>query len=314
LRLREEQTKDTRLKQVQEENKKLLESNQAFKAQLSQVEFDRHQVDKLTERVKQCNDKIINLEEQNSRLKAEIDDQANTISTLKALCSNLESLEEAYSQLQVEHSKLEKKLESMKNNAKKFSVIQEEHTALSLQNAQLRRKVENLENLAMSQSSQAQEAKESLNWEISQLRAALQATKVDRSKFDEMELELLKVQGENKKLTTVVESASKRVEDLEKEKTDLESEHEKLERSVDSYKVSVKQILDLERQKAELESANEKLTREKGQLSKEIAKLKGRAETKEQAVEESSLRISLLESQNEALVHQVDTLTAENNK
>ncbi|CAG0913932.1 unnamed protein product [Notodromas monacha] len=314
LRVREEQTKDTRLKQVQDDNRNLLESNQRLKAELSRLEFDRVQLEKLSECLKASNNRVHDLDDANARLKLEAEDLAKSMSAFKALCVKHEVLEEEHTKLQVEFSKLQKILDSMKSNAKKFDVIQEEHTALSLQNAQLLRKVDNLEKITLTQSANAQETKESLNWEISQLRAVLQATKVERSKYDEMELDLLRVRGENQKLSSLIDAANKRVLDLEKDKLDLESEHEKIESSLADYKATIRRLVELERNNAELEGNNVQIAKEKAQVLREIAKVKAVIESKDKAVEDASVRISTLEAENRVLSRDIQVLSADNMK
>ena len=144
LRERNEKTNDTRMKEVERENKRLTETISTKNAQMSKMEFESRQVQRSFTKLKENVDRLSELEKENCGLEKENSGLHQKVATLQHACDKLETVEQELSDLEVENRKLHKTLEGLQGAVKRKEELERENINLTVEKQKVERSLENL--------------------------------------------------------------------------------------------------------------------------------------------------------------------------
>ncbi|XP_060577829.1 girdin-like isoform X3 [Ruditapes philippinarum] len=288
IRNRNEQTNDTKLKDLERENKKLHDSLTANNQKLTKLEFDnRKTYSRTQENLKKLTEVEIdkeNLERENLELKRRLQAQELTHDKVNKLEQNL-------SDVQMENQGLQKKIQNFKNLLQEKEKIEQKNIDLTVENQKLQRVSDNFKHLSHKVPELENEVS-LLKRELQQQQRVLETKKTQGDKLEKMELDLMTLDNENMKLQRQLEITTNRMQQLEKDNTDLEMELDKLQVS---SKYSHNRLSELEKLNLELEKECMKCQKENTQLSKENKSNKVILETRQTALDDLNTKYSMLE-------------------
>ncbi|XP_076028597.1 protein girdin isoform X5 [Oratosquilla oratoria] len=307
LRERQKKTTDARLVDVENENKKIMDTNHHLQSQVSRLEYEKQHLTRLTERLRESAEKLSEVEHQKTETERENKDLHKAIAAFRETCEKHEKLEEDHANLQVDFARVSKNLENLKETLKKMEHVQSDNLSLQVEREKLSRMIESMK-ISSGRMADLEAEKDQLNEQNSLLQRNIQALKVERSKVEQYELDLMSASNENQKLQKNLESLQRKLAETEKERTELESENVKLQRTIETLKVSTKKLNELERDITEIEASNDRLERENKSLKKEVVRLRSAIEVKDSLIDDSSSRVSTLERDNKRLNKEVESL------
>lgn len=300
LRDRNEKTNDTRLKELESENKKLHDKISEFTSRCSKLDFENQQMKKSCDRLKASADRLTEVENANMSLERRNADLKNAVSTLKLACDKYENTEQNNSRLEIENKKLSKTIESLQVSLSKQEMLIEEHISLTVENQKLQKTLESLKG-ATDKVLELEHEKDELNREIQHLKKTIESQRIERVKYEQMEMDILDMDNENLKLQKTLEMTSRRLHQLEQDNNDLEVENEKLQVSIETLKISCKKFENKEAENKELENEVNKLTKDKSTLEKENKKLKHVLEATEAHLDDLTSKHSALDMEHKNL-------------
>ena len=104
----------------------------------------------------------------------------------------------------------------------------------------------------------------------------------------------------------LLDSKTKRYEEIQQEIQALESENQKLMANADTLRSSLKRLNDLERDVTNLEADNHRLEQEKKSSEKEVSRLKAAIESKDTTIDEYASKLSTVELENRQMRKEID--------
>ncbi|XP_052827724.1 girdin isoform X1 [Octopus bimaculoides] len=305
LRERNEKSNDSRVKELEKENKNLHDKVSETAARISKLDFEYQQLQRANDKMKANCERLNELEHSNTSLERINSDLKNAVSTLKLACDKYETTEEDNSRLEIENKKLNKTIESLQLSLSKQEMLIEEHISLTLENQKLQKTLESLKG-ATDKVLELDNEKDELNREIQQLKKTIESQRIERVKYEQMEMDVLDMDNENQKLQKTLEMTTRRLQQLEKDNNDLEVENEKLQISIESLKLSCKKLENKEEENKELDNEIIKLNKDKSALEKENKKLKHVLEATGAHLDEITSKHNILEKDYKALKKTLD--------
>ncbi|XP_043226429.1 girdin-like [Amphibalanus amphitrite] len=297
LRVRQQQTRDTRLLQVEQENCDLTVKNQELSSQLSRLTAQQQQLARLTERLRETSVRLEEAEQQKAGVERDNRQLQTAIASLRQTCERHEKLEQDHSNLETEYQRLTKLVENMKQQLASLESVREDHSSLQ----QEARRLQEQERCATERLQEVQQERDVLQRQLQQLRDA----------HVKCDVQLSALHTEKHKLQKTSEAGQRRAQQLEAENKELDTENQKLLKTVETLKMSTRRLNDLEREGTELEAANDMLSREKSSLSKETARLRQALEVKDASVDELSSRVATLEREGKRLAKELEERDAQ---
>ncbi|XP_071537129.1 uncharacterized protein Girdin isoform X2 [Panulirus ornatus] len=313
LRERQKKTTDTRLLDVETENKKLTDVNLQLQSQVSRLEYEKQQLNRLTERLRESADKLSEVEHQKAEMERENRDLQKAIGAFRESCERHETLEHDYASLEVEYSRVSKMLTNMKETVAKLESVQSEKLQMQAEVERLNRSMDSLKS-SSARIVDLESEKEAQLQQINLLQKQLGSLKAERSRAEQLELDLLTTSNEVQKKNRSLDAIQKKLGDVEKDRTELENENSKLQRTVETLKLSTKKLNELERDLTDMESNNDRLDRENKSLQKEVSRLRSAMEVKDSLIDEAASKTSTLERDIKRLNKEVDQLRGSDNK
>ncbi|KAK3861622.1 hypothetical protein Pcinc_032435, partial [Petrolisthes cinctipes] len=294
LRERQKKTTDTRLLDVETENKKLTDVNFQLQSQVSHLEYEKQQLNRLTDRLRESADKLSEVEHQKAEIERENKDLSRAVSAFRESCERHETLEHDYASLEVEYSRVSKMLNNTKETVTKLESAQSEKMELQSEVERLNRTLESLRSSSV-RLADLETEKESQAQQLTLLQKQLVTLKAERSRAEQLELDLLSAGNEVQKKNRSLESVQKKLAGMEKDRNELENENTKLQRTVETLKLSTKKLNELERDLTDMEGTNDRLDRENKSLHKEVSRLRTAMEVKDGLIDEAASKTSTLE-------------------
>uniref|UniRef100_A0A3Q4MPQ6 Coiled-coil domain containing 88A n=1 Tax=Neolamprologus brichardi TaxID=32507 RepID=A0A3Q4MPQ6_NEOBR len=246
---------EARVKDVEKENRVLHESICETTAKLNKMEFERKQLRKELEVVKEKGERAEELEIQIQKLERENESLQKKVASLGITCEKVASLEKENSELEVEGRRLKKKLDTLKNMAFQLEALEKENTQLEQENLELRRSAESLRS-AGAKAAQLEAENRELESEKSQLKRSLELLKASSKKTERLEVSYQGLDTENQRLQKALENSSKKIQQLEAELNQriatLEKENRTMGKEMIFFRDSCTRVKDLEREKKEL--------------------------------------------------------------
>ncbi|XP_053400629.1 girdin-like isoform X3 [Mercenaria mercenaria] len=294
IRTRNEQTNDTKLKDLERENKRLHDTISAKNQHLTKVEFNNRQLQKTYNKVHENLEKMTEVETEKENLERENMELKHRLQAQELTCDKVDKIEQDFSDVQIENQKLQKKIQTLQNTIQKKEKLEQDHINLTVENQKLQRMLDNFKH-SSSKVPELENEISLLKKELQQQQRVIESKKTQGVKLEKMELDLMDLDNENMKLQRQLEITTNRVQQLEKDNTELESENEKLQEKIESSKFSHKRMSELEKVNSELEKECMKCQKENSQLTKENKRNKVTLEARENAIDELTTKYSMLE-------------------
>ncbi|CAK6960721.1 girdin [Scomber scombrus] len=291
---------EARVKDVEKENRVLHESICETTAKLNKMEFERKQLRKELEVMKEKGERAEELEILMQKLERDNESLQKKVASLGITCEKVSSLEKENTDLEAEGRRLKKKLDSLKNMAFQLEALEKENTQLEQENLDLRRSAESLRS-AGAKAIQLEVENRELESERSQLKRSLELLKASSKKTERLEVSYQGLDTENQRLQKALENSSKKIQQLEAELQEVETENQTLQRNLEELKISSKRLEQLEQENKTLEQESSQLEKDKKLLEKENKRLRQQTEIRDSKLEDSNQRITCLEKENRTM-------------
>ncbi|XP_074501556.1 girdin isoform X1 [Sebastes fasciatus] len=291
---------EARVKDVEKENRVLHESICETTAKLNKMEFERKQLRKELEVVKEKGERAEELEIQMQKLKRDNESLQKKVASLGITCEKVSSLEKENADLEAEGRRLKKKLDTLKNMAFQLEMLEKENSQLEHENLELRRSAESLRS-AGAKAAQLEAENRELESERSQMKRSLELLKASSKKTERLEVSYQGLDTENQRLQKALENSSKKIQQLEVELQEVETENQTLQRTLEELKISSKRLEQLEQENKTLEQESSQLEKDKKLLEKENKRLRQQAEIRDSKLDDDNQRISALEKENRTM-------------
>ncbi|XP_060896115.1 girdin-like isoform X3 [Labrus mixtus] len=291
---------EARVKDVEKENRVLHESICETTAKLNKMEFERKQLRKELEVMKEKGERADELEIQMQKLERDNETLQKKVASLGITCEKVSSLEKENSELELEGRRMKKKLDALKNMAYQLEAVEKENSQIEQENLQLRRSAEILRS-AGAKAAQLEAENRELESERSQLKRSLELLKASSKKTERLEVSYQGLDTENQRLQKALENSSKKIQQLEAELQEVETENQSLQRNLEELKISSKRLEQLEQENKTLEQESSQLEKDKKLLEKENKRLRQQAEIRDAKLDDDNQRISSLEKENRTM-------------
>ncbi|XP_076016506.1 girdin isoform X2 [Genypterus blacodes] len=291
---------EARVKDVEKENRVLHESICETSAKLNKMEFERKQLRKELEVMKEKGERADELELQVRKLERDNESLQKKVASLGITCEKVLSLEKENMELEGEGRRLKKKLDSLKNMAFQVEMLEKDNSQLEQENLELRRSAESVRS-AGAKAAQLEAENRELESEKSQLKRSLELLKASSKKTERLEVSYQGLDTENQRLQKALENSSKKIQQLEVELQEVEAENQTLQRNLEELKISSKRLEQLEQENKTLEQESSQLEKDKKLLEKENKRLRQQAEIRDSKLDDNNQRITSLEKENRTM-------------
>uniref|UniRef100_UPI003AAC5ABB girdin n=1 Tax=Centroberyx gerrardi TaxID=166262 RepID=UPI003AAC5ABB len=291
---------EARVKDVEKENRVLHESICETSAKLNKMEFERKQLRKELEVLKEKGERAEELEILMQKLERDNESLQKRVASLGITCEKVSSLEKENTELEAEGRRLKKRVDALKNMAFQLEALEKENSQLEQENLELRRSAENLRSVG-AKAAQLEAENRELESEKSQMKRSLELLKASSKKTERLEVSYQGLDTENQRLQKALENSSKKIQQLEVEVQEVEAENQTLQRNLEELKISSKRLEQLEQENKTLEQESSQLEKDKKLLEKENKRLRQQAEIRDSKLDDSNQRISTLEKENRTM-------------
>ncbi|XP_068423344.1 girdin isoform X1 [Clinocottus analis] len=291
---------EARVKDVEKENRVLHDSICETTAKLNKMEFERKQLRKELEVVKEKGERAEELEVLMQKLEKDNESLQKKVASLGITCEKVSSLEKENMDLEAEGRRLKKKLDALKNMAFQMEALEKENAQLEHENLEVRRSAESLRS-AGAKAAQLEAENRELESERSHLKRSMELLKASSKKTERLEMSYQGLDTENQRLQKALENSSKKIQQLEEELQEVETENQSLQRNLEELKISSKRLEQLEQENKILEQESSQLEKDKKLLEKENKRLRQQAEIRDSKLDDDNQRISTLEKENRTM-------------
>ncbi|KAM7408417.1 hypothetical protein PAMA_002236 [Pampus argenteus] len=291
---------EARVKDVEKENRVLHESICETSAKLNKMEFERKQLRKELEVMKEKGERAEELEILMQKLERDNESLQKRVASLGITCEKVSSLEKENTELEADARCLKKKLDALKNMAFQLEALEKENSQLEQENLDLRRSAETLRS-AGAKAIQLEAENRELESERGHLKRSLELLKASSKKTERLEVSYQGLDTENQRLQKALENSSKKIQQLEAELQEVETENQTLQRNLEELKISSKRLEQLEQENKTLEQESSQLEKDKKLLEKENKRLRQQAEIRDSKLDDNNQRISTLEKENRTM-------------
>ncbi|KAH1172105.1 hypothetical protein KIL84_007723 [Mauremys mutica] len=313
LRQRAQVSSEARVKDIEKENKMLHETVTETSSKLSKLEFEKKQLHKDFEQVKEKVERVEEMEKELHRLERENEQLTKKAAAMKIVTEKVEVLEQENGDLEVENKKLRKSLDTLQNVSIRLEDLQRDNKQLDEENLELRRMVETMR-FTSTKMAQIEEENKELEREKEELRKNVEMLKTLGKKSERLELSYQSVNSENQRLQQILENSSKKTQELEKELQGMESENQVLQRKLEELKISSKRLERLEKENKVLEQEVSQLEKDKKMLEKETKRLWQQVELKDAILDDNTVKLAAVEKENRTLEKEMARFRDSSNK
>ncbi|XP_030905181.2 protein Daple isoform X2 [Melopsittacus undulatus] len=313
LRQRSQVSSEARVKDIEKENKILHETVTETSSKLSKLEFEKKQLQKDFDQVREKVERVEEMEKELHRLERENEQLTKKAAVMKIVTEKVEVLEQENGDLEVENRKLRKSLDTLQNISIRLGDLERDNKQLDEENLELRKVVETMRFTSTKMAKIEAENKD-LEREKEDLRKNVEMLKAMSKKSERLELSYQSISSENQRLQQIVENSSKRIQELEKEVQGMESENQVLQRNLAELKVSAKKLERLEKENKALEQEMSQLEKDKKMLEKETKRLWQQVELKDAFLDDSTVKLAVAEKENKTLEKEIARFRDSSNK
>ncbi|RLW10005.1 hypothetical protein DV515_00002031 [Chloebia gouldiae] len=304
LRQRSQVSSEARVKDIEKENKILHETVTETSSKLSKLEFEKKQLQKDFDQVREKVERVEEMEKELHRLERENEQLTKKAAVMKIVTEKVEVLEQENGDLEVENRKLRKSLDTLQNISIRLGDLERDNKQLDEENLELRRVVETMR-FTSTKMAQIEAENKDLEREKEDLRKNVEMLKAMNKKSERLELSYQSISSENQRLQQIVENSSKKIQELEKEVQGMESENQVLQRNLEELKVSAKRLESLEKENKALEQGMSQLEKDKKMLEKETKRLWQQVELKDAILDDSTVKLAVAEKENKTLEKEI---------
>uniref|UniRef100_A0A8C8SDZ7 Coiled-coil domain containing 88C n=1 Tax=Pelusios castaneus TaxID=367368 RepID=A0A8C8SDZ7_9SAUR len=280
---------------------------------LSKVEFEKKQLHKDFEQVKEKVERVEEMEKELHRLERENEQLRKKAAAMKIVTEKVEILEQENGDLEVENRKLRKSLDTLQNVSIRLEDLQRDNKHLDDENLELRRMVETLR-FTSTKMAQIEAENKDLKREKDELRKNVEMLKTLSKKSERLELSYQSVNSENQRIQQILENSNKKNQELEKELQGMESENQVLQRKLEELKISSKHQERLEKENKLLEQEVSQLEKDKKMLEKETKRLWQQVEMKDAILDDNTMKLTAMEKENKTLEKEIARFRDSSNK
>ncbi|XP_027741116.1 protein Daple isoform X2 [Empidonax traillii] len=313
LRQRSQVSSEARVKDIEKENKILHETVTETSSKLSKLEFEKKQLQKDFDQVREKVERVEEMEKELHRLERENEQLTKKAAVMKIVTEKVEVLEQENGDLEVENRKLRKSLDTLQNISIRLGDLERDNKQLDEENLELRKVVETMR-FTSTKMAQIEAENKDLVREKEDLRKNVEMLKAMNKKSERLELSYQSVNSENQRLQQIVENSSKKIQELEKEVQGMESENQVLQRNLEELKVSAKRLERLEKENKALEQEMSQLEKDKKMLEKETKRLWQQVEMKDAILDDSTVKLAVAEKENKTLEKEIARFRDSSNK
>uniref|UniRef100_A0A8B9IZ93 Calponin-homology (CH) domain-containing protein n=1 Tax=Amazona collaria TaxID=241587 RepID=A0A8B9IZ93_9PSIT len=313
LRQRSQVSSEVGVKDIEKENKILHETVTETSSKLSKLEFEKKQLQKDFDQLREKVERVEEMEKELHRLERENEQLTKKAAVMKIVTEKVEVLEQENGDLEVENRKLRKSLDTLQNISIRLGDLERDNKQLDEENLELRKVVETIRFTSTKMAKIEAENKE-LEREKEDLRKNVEILKAMSKKSEKLELSYQSVSSENQRLQQIVENSSKKIQELEKEVQGMESENQVLQRNLEELKVSAKRLERLEKENKALEQEMSQLEKDKKMLEKETKRLWQQVELKDAFLDDSTVKLAVAEKENKTLEKEIARFRDSSNK
>uniref|UniRef100_A0A8B9UWA2 Coiled-coil domain containing 88C n=1 Tax=Anas zonorhyncha TaxID=75864 RepID=A0A8B9UWA2_9AVES len=313
LRQRSQVSSEARVKDIEKENKILHEMVTETSTKLNKLEFEKKQLQKDLDQVKEKVERVEEMEKELHRLERENEQLTKKAAAMKIVTEKVEVLEQENGNLEVENRKLRKSLDTLQNLSIRLGDLERDNKQLDEENLELRRVVETMR-FTSTKMSQIEAENKDLQREKEDLRKNVEMLKALSKKSERLELSYQSINSENQRLQQMLENSNKKIQGLEKEVQGMENENQVLQRNLEELKISAKRLERLEKENKTLEQEVSQLEKDKKMLEKETKRLWQQVELKDAILDDSTVKLAVAEKENKTLEKEIARFRDSSNK
>ncbi|XP_035396052.1 protein Daple isoform X2 [Cygnus atratus] len=313
LRQRSQVSSEARVKDIEKENKILHETVTETSTKLNKLEFEKKQLEKDLDQVKEKVERVEEMEKELHRLERENEQLTKKAAAMKIVTEKVEVLEQENGNLEVENRKLRKSLDTLQNISIRLGDLERDNKQLDEENLELRRVVETMR-FTSTKMAQIEAENKDLQREKEDLRKNVEMLKALSKKSERLELSYQSINSENQRLQQMLENSNKKIQELEKEVQGMENENQVLQRNLEELKISAKRLERLEKENKTLEQEISQLEKDKKMLEKETKRLWQQVELKDAILDDSTVKLAVAEKENKTLEKEIARFRDSSNK
>ncbi|XP_077123884.1 protein Daple isoform X1 [Ranitomeya variabilis] len=307
LRQRAQESTDSRVKEVEMENKMLHETITDTSSKLNDLEHEKKQLQKAHDQVKDKAEQVEEMEKEVRRLEKQNEGLAKKLSSMRIIEEKVEILEKENGKLESENRIFKKSLDTLQNVSIRLEVLEKENKQLDEENVELRRAVEAMR-FSCARINQIERENTKLQKEKEDLQKEVEVLKVLGKKSERLEVSYQGLNEENWRLQQMVETGKKKVTELETELKDTEKENKEMQKTLEEMKISSKRLERLEQEKKIAEQEMSQLEKDKKMLEKESKRLWQQVELKDAILDDNTVKLADLEKESKTLEKEVSRL------
>ncbi|XP_024424019.3 protein Daple isoform X1 [Desmodus rotundus] len=300
LRERSQVSSEARVKDIEKENKVLHQTVTESSSKLSKLEFEKQQLLRDLEQVKEKMERVTELEKELHRLEKENEKLAKKVTSLTTATEKADTLERENQSLTLENRRLRKSLDTLQNVSVQLEGLERDNKQLDDENLELRRMVETMR-FTGAKMAQIERENQELEQEKEELRKNVELLKALSKKSERLELSYQSLSAENLRLQQSLESSGQKSQALERELGELETENQTLQRDLEAQQLANKQLERSEMDKKALEQDLAQLEKDKKLLEKEVKRLWQQVELKDAVLDDSTAKLAAAEKESRAL-------------
>ncbi|XP_068942101.1 protein Daple isoform X2 [Petaurus breviceps papuanus] len=304
LRERSQVSNEARVKDIEKENKSLHETITEMSSKLNKAEFEKKQLHKDFEHVKEKVERVETMEKELHRLERENEKLAQKMTSMKMVTEKVEALENENGGLELENRKLRKSLDTLQNVSVRLEGLERDNKQLDEENLELRKMLETMRFTSAKMAQIEMENKE-LEKEKEELQKTVELLKALGKKSERLELSYQGLNAENLRLQQILESSNRKTQELEKELEEVETQNQTLHRSLEELRITNKQLERFEKDKKVLEQEVSQLEKEKKMLDKETKRLWQQVELKDAILDDNGTKLAAAEKENKTLEKEI---------
>ncbi|XP_015720760.1 protein Daple isoform X3 [Coturnix japonica] len=313
LRQRSQVSSEARVKDIEKENKILHETVTETSSKVNKLEFEKKQLQKDFDQVKEKVERVEEMEKELHRLEKENEQLTKKATAMKTVSKKVEVLQQENWDLEMENKKLRKSLDTLQNVSIRLGDLERDNKQLDEENLELRRVVETMR-FTSTKMAQIEAENKDLEREKEDLRKNVEMLKVLSKKSERLELSYQSINSENQRLQQMLENSNKKIQELEKDVQATESENQVLQRNLEELKISAKRLERLEKENKALEQEISQLEKDKKLLEKETKRLWQQVELKDAILDDSTVKLAVAEKENKTLEKEIAQFRDSSNK
>uniref|UniRef100_A0A8C9L4K2 Calponin-homology (CH) domain-containing protein n=1 Tax=Pavo cristatus TaxID=9049 RepID=A0A8C9L4K2_PAVCR len=313
LRQRSQVSSEARVKDIEKENKILHETVTETSSKVNKLEFEKKQLQKDFDQVKEKVERVEEMEKELHRLEKENEQLTKKATAMRTVTKKVEVLQQENWDLEMENRKLRKSLDTFQNVSIRLGDLERDNKQLDEENLELRRVVETMR-FTSTKMAQIEAENKDLEREKEDLRKNVEMLKVLSKKSERLELSYQSINSENQRLQQMLENSNKKIQELEKEVQATESENQVLQRNLEELKISAKRLERLEKENKALEQEISQLEKDKKLLEKETKRLWQQVELKDAILDDSTVKLAVAEKENKTLEKEIAQFRDSSNK